>query len=318
MGSGIPLPIRNKYKNNMKRIVVIDTSSILHAAKHSIGKKNKLSHGEQYTFIIYGFLIRLRIIAVKTRPTVLVFANDSGKEKSIRKLKYYPPYKMSRDDSEKTPEQLALDEISYPQFDIVKKIIKYVGWKNVFETPGYEADDIIASICKKYTEHEVCIVTSDEDMYQLLDDHIAIMKPKNHNWYTKEHFEMEYGVHPKMWKRIKVYGGCSTDGVPGIPIRSDDKDKKIRRIGPGFALKYIKGELKESSSAYKAIKDPINAKIIKRNKYLTILPLVGTPEYNIQMDNNLSLERFTEVCNKYGFNSILTDLEAFSDVLKLK
>lgn len=191
----------------MRRIAIIDVSSILHTVKHSIGKKNKLSHKETFTFVIFGFLFRLRSIALNSLADTLVFALDSNS--SIRRDKYYAQYKMKRATAEKTEEQKYLDEISYPQFDAVKKyVIPTLGFRNVFMAEGFEADDIIASICKKYDEREICIVSSDEDMYQLITNNISILHPRNYQWYTKSNFIHDYGIEPNMWKRVKVYGGC--------------------------------------------------------------------------------------------------------------
>jgi hypothetical protein len=192
----------------MKRICVVDTSSLLHAAKHSIGKKAKLSYNDQYSFVIYGFLFRLRSVLLKIKPDVVVFALDS--QSSIRKDKHYSLYKSKRKTAEKTPEQKELDALAYPQFEIIQnEILPEIGYKNVFKVEGFEADDIIGSICKTYKDFEICIVTSDEDMYQCLRSNIAILKPRDYTFFTLNTLKEKYGLlHGNDWKRIKVYGGC--------------------------------------------------------------------------------------------------------------
>jgi DNA polymerase-1 len=302
----------------MKRICVVDTSSLLHAAKHSIGKSNKLSYNERPTFVIYGFLFRLRSVLLKIKPDVVVFALDS--QSSIRKDKHYSLYKSKRKTAEKTPEQKELDALAYPQFEIIQnEILPEIGYKNVFKVEGFEADDIIGSICKTYKDFEICIVTSDEDMYQCLRSNIAILKPRDYTFFTLNTLKEKYGLlHGNDWKRIKVYGGCNSDSVPGLPIPNSDLTKPIRHIGEKSAINYFQGKLKPHTNTYKAFIIPENAKIINRNKILTILPLKGTPSFKIVTDKDLSKKAFVEICKRFCFASILEDLDDFSSILKLK
>jgi len=296
------------------RILIIDTSALLHAAKHSVGKA-KLSHNDQYTFVIFGFLFRLRNLVQKTYADRIVFAYDSAS--SLRKELIYSEYKSNRDDSKKSDKDKQLDAIARPQFKIVKKIISYIGYKNTFEAEGYEADDIIASVVKSNKNSEIVICTSDEDMYQLISPTCMIIKPRDYRWYGLKEFRQEYGIEPLMWKRVKVYGGCSTDAVPGLPIPSDDKAKKVRHIGEGLALNYIKAKINPETKTYKAFFGPEAKRIVNRNKSLVILPFRGTPEFSILSDS-LSKERFIQVCKEYGFKSILQDIKDFCTVLKLR
>lgn len=49
-----------------------------------------------------------------------------------------------------------------------------------FDMIGYEADDIIGSISKKFSDkgHEVIIFTGDKDYLQLVDENITVMYNK--------------------------------------------------------------------------------------------------------------------------------------------
>ena len=290
----------------MNRICLIDVSSILHTVKHSIGKKHKLSHNEKYTFIIYGFLFRLRAIAKNSLADQLVFCLDS--DRSLRRALYFRQYKRHRIEQKKTPEQEHLDEISYPQFAIVKnQIIPQLGYKNIFHKAGFEADDIIASICQKYDEHEIVIVSSDEDMYQLLSRRTSIIKPKDYRWYNLANFKAEFGIEPEDWKKVKAYAGCKTDGVPGLP-----------RIGEKTAIQYIKNTINPNTKAYQSFIGQEAKRIIHRNKILTNLPLKGTPEFILRKDDSLSKRALIEICREYNFKSILDDLHDFVLSLRLR
>jgi 5'-3' exonuclease len=307
-------------ERKVMRILILDTSALLHAAKHSVGKA-KLSHNEQYTFVIFGFLFKLRSILIHTRPDVIAFALD-GKT-SLRKQLYYSQYKGNRDDSDKSVEEQKFNEIARQQFTIVQEeIIPELGYKNIFKAEGFEADDIIGSICKTHgnsnigTSNEICIVTTDSDMFQLIRENIVILNPKTYTYLTMSGFEKKYNIgHPNMWKRVKVYSGCSTDNVPGIIVHGT---KTLRRVGIKSVINYLQNKLKPTSNIYKAFTDPRNKKDINRNKLLTILPLKNTPEFRIVKDDKLSRSALLKICAKYRFKSIEEDIEDFCKVLKLR
>lgn len=297
------------------RICLIDLSSILHTVKHSIGTKTKLSYNEKFTFVIYGFLFRLRNIAVHSFADHIVFAYDSNV--SFRKKFIFPEYKLKRTTQEKTDAQKILDELSYPQFRTVKeRIIPELGYKNILYAKGYEADDMIARTCLDYPNDEICIVSSDEDMYQLLTPKISIIKPRDFKWYTYTSFKNEYGIEPTDWAKVKTLGGCKSDCVPGLPIPSDNP--KVRHIGEGLAIKHILGKVNPETNTHKAFFGPAAEKIIKRNKSLVELPLKGTPKFKIVQDRGLSKMKLISICNEFGFASILKDIDDFSKVLRLR
>lgn len=290
----------------MNRICLVDVSSILHTVKHSIGKKSKLSFNDRYTFIIFGFLLRLRSIAKNSLADQIVFCLDSDRSK--RRAVYFKGYKRNRTEQEKTPDQIELDEISYPQFATVKnQIIPQLGYKNIFHKAGYEADDIIASICKKYDEHEIVIVTSDEDMYQLLSRRVSIMKPRDYRWYNLSTFKAEFDIEPEQWEDVKAYSGCKTDAVPNLP-----------GVGEKTAIKYIKNILDPKTKAYQSFLGKEAERTINRNKLLTTLPLKGTPEFTIRRDDSLSRMGLIQICKEFNFKTILDDIRDFSSALKLR
>jgi 5'-3' exonuclease len=285
-----------------KRILLIDTSSVLHIVKHAGGKNLKAK--DKTTYITLGFLFKLQQLMQKTKPSVCVFATDSLPEDSIRK-KIYPKYKLKRNTREKSEEEIALDALAWPQFDAVEKeVLPMMGFSNVFMTKGLEADDIIGRICKSYKNCEIVIVTSDQDMYQLLSPTTCILKPKTSTYYTKKMFVKEYGIEPKMWKRVKAIGGCSTDEVKGVP-----------GVAENTALKFIKGELPKHWKSHKAILSKEGKRVINRNKSLVILPFRRTPEYDVQPDR-VSKIRVQGMANQFGFKPILSDLENWTRILK--
>ncbi len=285
------------------RILLVDTSSILHVVKHS-GKKT-VRKKDLPSYIIYGFLLKLQSIMRKSKADVCVFARDSHPDKSIRK-KIFPKYKKKRNET-KTPEQMELDAIAYPQFTAVEEeILPLMGYKNIFKTERLEADDIIGSICKSYNHCEIIIVTTDHDMYQCLTDTICILNPKTMQYFTKAKFTKKYDICPNMWKRVKAIGGCSSDEVPGV-----------HKVGEKTVLKYLKGDLPKHYKTYKAIISEQGKKVIERNKSLVILPFRGTPKYDI-VEDELTKKKIRDMAEERGFMAIVTDINNWYQILKGK
>ena len=284
------------------RILIIDLNAVLHSVKFSLAK-HRLSHKEKPTFIIYGFLLKLQFLLRKTNANVVVYATDSNTSK---RKEIYSLYKEKRLNN-KTEEQIALDEISYPQFEqVINYVVPTIGYRNIFGADGFEADDVIARVCKSYKNEEIVICSTDQDLYQLLTDNVCMFDSRKNVWYTKRDFVREYAIEPKMWKRVKAIGGCSSDNVEGIP-----------GVGEKTVIKFLNGDLPKHHQTYQSIVSKEGKKIINRNKSLVILPFRDTPEFRIMPDRPTE-QGLIRVCSKYGFESIIDDLRSWRKSLRLR
>lgn len=299
------------FGQSNKQIIILDTKAILHTIKYSL-IKNRIPKNEKNTFIIYGFLLKLNFLLRKTKANIIVFALDS---KNSKRQNIYAEYKGNRQD--KTQQQIELDRIAFPQFDaVIDYVIPTIGYKNIFMTNGLEADDVIGSVCKRYKKYQITICSTDHDLYQLLTKNVCILDAKTNQYYTKDDFEEEYKIKPKMWKRIKAIGGCSSDNIKGVPIPINDSTKKQKHVAEKGALNYIRGEMGINTKAYKAIESKEGKKVINRNKSLVILPFKGTPKYTVKQDY-LYESGLKKVCEKYNFESILKDFRFWKRTLNL-
>lgn len=281
------------------KIMIIDHSALCHAVKFSLGKY-KLSHNEKPTFVIYGYLQMLQFLFKRVYPDRVVIACDSKKSKRKKK---YPLYKENRNN--KTQEQEQLDSIAYPQFLILKEhILPDIGFKNIFEVKGLEADDVIASICKSNPNSDIVIVSRDKDLYQLLTENVAIFDPTNKSYFTIKDFKKLYGITPDRWAEVKEIAGCTTDNVKGI-----------EGVAEKTAIKYLLGKLPQKYISYKNIVK--GEKIIKRNRKLVLLPYKGTPTFDV-IPNRLSKKAFEKIAKAYGFKSITKDIDYWIKTLKLR
>lgn len=295
-------------------ILIIDLHSVLHNVKHGVGKNTRLSHNEKSTFVIYGFLYKLRNILKSVNHSIVVFACDSD---SNLRTSIFPKYKDRK--SNKTPEQIELDNLAYPQFKAIKEyVLPTMGYKNIFEFKGYEADDIIAQIVfNDYPLHNKIFATSDEDMYQCLSENCWMLRVSDLSIYSMDDFQKEYKIHPNKWVRVKAFGGCTSDTIPGLRILDEKGVPAKNGIGKTTALKYLRGELNPKSKAAKAFIDIRTRVQLEINKKLVILPLKGTPSVKI-VQNKPSISGLQSIIKKYGFKSMAFDFEAFKNIMQLK
>lgn len=190
-----------------------------------------LEHEGQPTNVLYGFFRSLLQAGkyIKT-PVTMVFAWDS--RKSRRKL-IFPEYKKKRAERFLSNEDVARQAAIHNQLDILKDdILLNIGFKNHLHKTGYEADDIIACVSQQCDFDEVLIVSTDNDLLQLLDDNVSIYSPKTSKLMTKLDFVDKYKIQPSEWALVKAMAGCSSDEVPGIP-----------GIAEKSALDYLTGNL---------------------------------------------------------------------------
>lgn len=75
---------------------------------------------------------------------------------------------------------------------------------------GYEADDIIASVVKKYKddELEIRVVTHDKDLYQLISDKVFIYSLAKKLFMTGNFCFEKYKVYPEQIRDfLAICGG---------------------------------------------------------------------------------------------------------------
>jgi len=274
-----------------KIMIIIDCNYICHKIKFALINAPLSVEGFK-TEIIFGFLRQILVVAQEfPEEKTWVFAWDSrvNNRKAI-----YPDYKKKRLEK-KTREEKELESIAYDQFTELRLYtLPSIGFKNIFIQKGYEADDIIASIVmlESYDKNKI-IVSSDQDLYQLLPYESSIFDVKKKSLYTKKDFEQEYGIGPHRWAVIKAYAGCSSDNIKGI-----------ERVGEKTAIKYLNNQLKNTTMTQQRIESKEGQKIFNRNFPLVRLPLEGTNSFPIGLDR-LTKKDFSDTFEKYRLNSFL-------------
>ncbi|MEJ5336252.1 MAG: DNA polymerase I [Thermus sp.] len=166
---------------------------------------------------VYGFAKSL-LKALKEDGEVAIVVFDA-KAPSFRH-EAYEAYKAGRAPTpEDFPRQLAL----------IKELVDLLGLVRL-EVPGFEADDVLATLAKKAERegYEVRILSADRDLYQLLSDRIHLLHPEG-EVLTPRWLQERYGLSPERWVEYRALVGDPSDNLPGVP-----------GIGEKTALKLLK------------------------------------------------------------------------------
>lgn len=272
--------------------VIIDSNYLCYVQKFALSEG--LSYRGGRTEIIFGFIKTILDLSRKFETNKFIFCWDS--KKSLRR-EIYPLYKSNRRNN-LTEEEEESNRIAYAQFDKLKTILPKMGFNNVFEEEGYESDDIIASLVMDGALGRTVIISSDKDLYQLLE--WCSLCNYRGAAYSKEMFVREYGIEPCRWKDVKAISGCSTDNVKGAD-----------RIGEKTAIKYLKGELKEYNQTFKKIHF-FDSDLTRR---LTTLPFEGCPDFKSRLrKDECTPDKFRKVFEEFGFKSLLDGLNKWEKI----
>jgi DNA polymerase-1 len=89
---------------------------------------------------------------------------------------------------------------------------------NVFDEPGYEADDLIASLAGQDADTGYIIVSHDKDLLALVDDEkcISVYNPVTDKYLREKDVAEKFGVRPSQLYDYTGLVGDTADGIPGV------------------------------------------------------------------------------------------------------
>lgn len=194
----------------MKKLVLIDGTALLYRGFFAIPPYLATKDGVQ-TNAVYGVSLMLLNIFTQEKPDYVAIAFDS-REKTFRHEEF-KEYKAHR-----PPPPPGLHE----QLPILEEVLRAFDIP-VFKLPGYEADDIIATLTKQASEHErinVAIATGDLDMTQLVNERVYVFAPQNGfnktTVYDIAGVGEKFGLRPDQIIDYKALRGDASDNIPGV------------------------------------------------------------------------------------------------------
>ena len=165
------------------------------------------------TSICFGFLNGLLPVLESEQPQYLAIAFDLGKP-SFRHLAD-PSYKAKR---QETPADFI------PDLANLKKLLSALNI-TCLSVPGYEADDILATLSDRGTEAgtRVKILTGDKDLFQLVEEEISVLYLSNRTMRSTSYEEFDsvavkekMGVTPSQIVDYKALCGDPADNYSGV------------------------------------------------------------------------------------------------------
>lgn len=226
----------------MKQLYILDGSGYVFRAFYGLPALTN-SDGQQ-VHAIYGFF-RMLFKLWQRKPNYFCIAWDSPTQ-TIRK-DTFEDYKANRIQQP--------DEFKR-QMRMIKELVKELNIP-FLEMPGYEADDIIASlICTQRPEFGYTIVSSDKDLKQLVREDVVQYDAMKEKTTTVELFWDEYKFAPEHMIDYLSLVGDSADNikwVPGIgPKSAADLVQKYQTIENIYAhIDEITGAVKEKLVQWK-------------------------------------------------------------------
>ncbi len=193
----------------MAGALLIDGNSLLYRAFFALPPLNAPDGSP--TNALYGFLgMLLRAIADEKPEYIAVAFDVHG---PTFRHERFAEYKGTR---APTPDELR------PQFPMAKEALRAMGI-TVLEKQGYEADDLIGTASRVYSEMGVgsLIVTGDRDSFQLTGNGVEVLYTKrgisDTERVTQASILEKYGILPQQLIDMKALCGDTSDNIPGVP-----------------------------------------------------------------------------------------------------
>ncbi len=225
-----------------KKLFIVDGNSYGYRAYYALGGLSTSSG--RPTGAVYGFINMLNKLRQEARPDFFTVCFDA-KGPTFRHERF-DQYKIHR---KPMPEDLR------EQMQEIRQVVDLYGIRR-FEMPGYEADDLIASISERLKkEVDVFIVTSDKDMLQLVDEYVKIYNPqKEEAVIDTDRIIADYKVKPGQISDLLALTGDTSDNIPGVP-----------GIGPKTAAELINrfGSLEQILENLESIEQPRWKKLLE-------------------------------------------------------
>jgi len=202
--------------------ILIDGNNMAYRALHAYDMEMKTSTGIPTT-VIYGVLSQLAYVCGAYQGFMPLIVWDGGYtertkiSKEAQSAGIVPSaYKENRHDPAFDGAKMVFD-------DQVPKVQKMISLTNIpqIRLLGEEADDVIASYCRKLsgTGKKIICFTGDHDYYQLISDDVVVVARNRgvDNLMTKKRFVEQYQIQPQQWIDVGALEGDSGDNIFGVP-----------------------------------------------------------------------------------------------------
>ena len=258
-----------------------------------------------------GFLKGLRLLAEKLLPSHVIVVWEGGG--SPRRRAIYPNYKDGR-----RPQKLNRyyddipDTLGNRNYQIALTIesLNHVPVQQIY-IEDCEADDIIGYVARyMFKDESIVIVSSDKDLYQLINERVVQYSPGQKKIITTSSVKEKFGVYPQNMSAVRSFTGDPSDGLTGVTGAGFKtmvkRFEKFSLEEPVFVKDIIQeakeATLKSKVKVYRNISEEED--IVVRNWKLMNLDIKNLSGTQIQKINN-SVEMFESKKNKMELMRLL-------------
>ena len=268
-------------------LILIDGHALVHRAWHAIRQPLNLRSTGEDVRAIYGFMnIFLKTLS-DWNPTHIAVTFDVSAP--TFRHERFADYKAHRPP---TPPELR------PQFDHIKNLMRAFSVP-IYEQAGYEADDLLGTLCRQASEREIdtIVLTGDTDTLQLVSPSVRILLSHavgNKNLYDELAVRERYGgLGPESVADIKALEGDSSDNIPGVP-----------RVGRKTAIKLLLeyGSIQGIYDRLDEVKPPSVKKSLTENRDVAFEAQFLT---TIKLDADVDLDMDQCVFGGYSYPEVI-------------
>ncbi|MGA2983642.1 MAG: DNA polymerase I [Terriglobia bacterium] len=301
------------------KLFLIDAMSLVFRAFFAPMQMALVSPTGMPTKAIYIFVRTLRKLLKGHLPDHVAVAFDLAAPTFRDKL--FEEYKANRP---AFPEELAV------QLPYVRRFCRALGLPLV-ELEGFEADDLIGTLARAGSAQgaEVFIVSGDEDLFQLVNDRVRLLKPSRagsdgETVCDGEKVKEILGVEPGQVVDWLALTGDPRDNIPGArPLPGHEPplaqgEKKRSYIGPKGATDLIQqfGTLEKALENYEQVKKQSYRDALRDFRKEALLSReLATIRTDVQVETALAqlqvapldLTELTALCQELGFSSLLRE-----------
>lgn len=263
----------NAKAGDRPTLLLLDGNSLAYRAFYALPAENFKTRSGLTTNAVYGFTAMLINLLRDEAPTHVAAAFDVSRQ--TFRSERYPEYKATRSS---TPDEFR------GQIDITKEVLVALGITTLSE-PGYEADDLIATLATQADAeaYRVLVVTGDRDALQLVNDNVTVLYPRKGvselTRFTPDAVLEKYGLTPAQYPDFAALRGDPSDNLPGIPgVGEKTATKWIAEYGS------LQGLVDQVDTVKGKVGDALRANLstVILNRELTDLvrnvPLAQTPD----------------------------------------
>ncbi len=204
-----------------RKIYLLDGSGYIYRAY--FGVRELATSGGLRTNAIYGFTTMLLRLLREERPEQLAVIFDPPRGETFRS-RLYPEYKAHR---------AAMPDDLVAQVPYIRQMVRALNIP-ALEIPGYEADDVIATVARRQADEgmEVTVVTGDKDLMQIVGERISLLDTMKEKRCGPPEVLQRFGVPPERVTDILGLAGDASDNIPGVPgIGEKTAAELVQRFG---------------------------------------------------------------------------------------